>query len=314
MVSFFESFNEPVESLWRQLMTLDVVREQQAAFTCATGLPLAFLPARSSAPGSGGSDSARAVFCIQGCLGGQSGVVCQRVFQNAERRAAGGAAPVQYRCPTGLIKIIAPVLVRGRHVGNVVAGPFSLQKLDEATFRRIRRRLESIGHPMHADRLRIAWRFSPVITSERGRALALMVNMFAQYLSECGGRLLKEAAALRSPLLQKIEGVLREMQDRSISVRELAERVSLSPCHFCKVFKKQTGLTFTEYRARLRIERAQTLLENPHVRISEAAFEAGFDSIQYFNRVFRRMVGCSPSEYRGRRSAEIEAKKTPIQA
>jgi AraC-like DNA-binding protein len=77
--------------------------------------------------------------------------------------------------------------------------------------------------------------------------------------------------------------------------------VHLSPCYFCKLFKKQVGVTFTEYRARTRIEKAKTLLQDGHLRISEVAFEAGFDSIPHFNRVFRQQVGCSPSEYRAER-------------
>jgi AraC-like DNA-binding protein len=275
---------------------------------------LALLPARESVSDDGGGEPAKGVFCIQGCMGGQSGEVCQRVFQTAESRAVDGSSPVQYRCPTGLVKIIAPVFIGRRHAGNVVAGPFSLQKLNDVTFGRLKKRLEATGHKMQVDRLITSWRFSPVISSERGRALATMVNLFAQYLSECGGRLLREAKDLQSPLLRRIETVLKDSRDASMSVKELAERVSLSPCHFCKVFKKQTGVTFTEYRVRHRIQRAQELLRNPHLRISEVAFEAGFDSIQYFNRVFRRMTGCSPTDFRSGRGREIGVKKTTNQA
>lgn len=294
-------------ALWPRLTALDVVRQQQSAFTCATGLPLVLLPARESGT-CGNADPAKGVFCIQGCMGGQSGDVCQRVFQNAERRAADRTCPVQYRCPTGLVKIIAPVFIGGRHAGNVVAGPFSLQTLNDATFGRLKKRLAATGREMQVERLRTSWRFSPVISSERGRALATMVNLFAQYLSECGGRLLREAKDLQSPLLRRIQTVLNENRDASMSVKELAERVSLSPCHFCKVFKKQTGVTFTEYRLKLRIERAQELLRNPHLRISEIAFEAGFESIPYFNRAFRRQTGCSPSQYRARHGRKIQVK------
>ena len=314
MVSFLETSAGSGASLWSRLAALDVVRQQQAAFTCATGLPLALLPACESVTAGGGGEPARGVFCIQGCMGGRSGEVCQRVFHNAERRAVDGSTSVQYRCPTGLVKIIAPVFIGGRHAGNVVAGPFSLQKLGDAAFGRLKKRLEAIGYEMEVDRLRTSWRFSPVISSERGRALATMVNLFAQYLSECGGRLLREARDLRSPLLRRIEAVLKENREVSISVKELAERVSLSPCHFCKVFKKQTGVTFTEYRLKQRLERAQELLRNPHLRISEVAFEAGFDSIQYFNRVFRRATGCSPTAFRAGGSRETGAKKTTNQA
>jgi AraC-like DNA-binding protein len=50
--------------------------------------------------------------------------------------------------------------------------------------------------------------------------------------------------------------------------------------------------------ARARIERTKQLLLNPHMRISEAAYEAGFQSLSQFNRVFRRIAGESPTRYR----------------
>jgi AraC-like DNA-binding protein len=50
------------------------------------------------------------------------------------------------------------------------------------------------------------------------------------------------------------------------------------------------------------------------VRVSEAAFEAGFNSIPYFNRAFRRYVGCPPSEFRARGNGTNEVKRTTIRA
>ena len=74
----------------------------------------------------------------------------------------------------------------------------------------------------------------------------------------------------------------------------------MSAFYFCKVFKSATGLTFTHYVARSRIERTKQMLLNPHTRISEAAYEAGFQSLSQFNRVFRRFAGESPTSYRAR--------------
>jgi AraC-like DNA-binding protein len=64
------------------------------------------------------------------------------------------------------------------------------------------------------------------------------------------------------------------------------------------MFKKGTGINFTEYLSRVRIERSKNLLLNPHLRVSEIAFEVGFQSLTHFNRVFKNTVGESPSHYR----------------
>jgi len=296
---------------WLKLMDSATVRKQQGAFTGATELPLTLLPATA---GVGSSDAARAsaAFCVEGCLGGRSGEVCQRMLAGAEHRAAHNSEPVQLRCPAGLFKIIVPVFVGGRHVGNLLAGPFSQQSLDRETVRRLTRRLRQWGLEKRLAVLRASWRYSPLLGSERARSAATLLKMFAQYLSERGNQLLADEPEQSSPLLRKIEAYLAENHNGSVSTKELAQRVHLSPCYFCKLFKKQMGLTFTEYRRRARVEKAKRLLLDPHRRVSEAAFEAGFESIPYFNRVFRRFVGCSPTEYRAPVARTTEDKRLTI--
>ncbi len=298
---------------WLKLIESATVRKQQVAFTCGTGLPLTVVPATA---GVGGWDAlwANGAFCVEGCLGGRSGEVCQRILAGAERRAAQKSEPVKFRCPAGLFKIIVSVFVGGQHVGNLLAGPFSQQVLDTESLRRLTRRLRQWGLEKRVAGLRASWRYSPLLSSERSRSLATLLEMFAQYLSERSNQLLAHEPEQSTPLLRKIEAYLAENQNESVSTKDLAQRVHLSPCYFCKLFKKQTGLTFTEYRRRARVEKAKRLLLDPHRRVSEVAFEAGFESIPYFNRVFRRFMACSPSEYRAAVARTTEDKRLTIQA
>ena len=74
--------------------------------------------------------------------------------------------------------------------------------------------------------------------------------------------------------------------------------------HFCKVFKKTTGLKFTDYVARLRLEDAKAQLLNPSRRISEVAYDVGFQSLTQFNRMFKRVFGESPTEFRANLSGK----------
>ncbi len=294
-------------AVWLKLIESTIVCKQQAAFACTTGLTLTLVPATT---GVSGSEAARAsgLFCVDGCLGGRSGEVCQRILAGVERRAAQKSEPRQFRCPTGLLKIIVPVFVGGQHVGNLLAGPFSQQRLDKETLRRLARRLRQWGLEKHVTALRASWRYSPLLTDERNRSVATLLELFAHYLSERGNQVLTHEPEQSSPLLRKIEAYLAE-NNGSVSTKELAQRVHLSPCYFSKLFKKQTGLTFTEYRRRARVEKAKRLLLDPHRRVSEVAFEAGFESIPYFNRVFRRSLGCSPSEYRAASARTTEDKR-----
>jgi AraC-like DNA-binding protein len=64
------------------------------------------------------------------------------------------------------------------------------------------------------------------------------------------------------------------------------------------MFKKATGMTFTDYLGRVRVEKAKNLLLNPHLRVSEIAYAVGFQSLTHFNRVFRALTGQSPTDFR----------------
>ena len=68
--------------------------------------------------------------------------------------------------------------------------------------------------------------------------------------------------------------------------------------HFCKVFHKSTGLKFTDYVARVRLEDPRNRLLNPNLGISEIAYDVGFQSLTQFNRTFKRVFGQSPTEFR----------------
>ncbi|HTO03873.1 MAG TPA: helix-turn-helix transcriptional regulator [Opitutus sp.] len=83
-----------------------------------------------------------------------------------------------------------------------------------------------------------------------------------------------------------------------MSLHVAARSANMSPFYFCKAFKKATGLTFTGYLARTRIESVKSLLLNVHVNVSGATYAAGSRSLSRFNRVFRRVAGESPSDYR----------------
>jgi AraC-like DNA-binding protein len=80
-------------------------------------------------------------------------------------------------------------------------------------------------------------------------------------------------------------------------MQDAAHHVYLSSCYFCKMFKRTASMTFTEIfpaSESRKLNRCLAMLR----QITEAASEAGFESIPHFNRVFRKYVGVSPTQYR----------------
>jgi AraC-like DNA-binding protein len=285
---------------WERLLHSDVVRQFQMAFAEATGLPVTLLPASPESQPNGNRPNGNHHdhgFCIDGCLGPSSGNWCLRSLQGAERKAVTKHESVQFRCPSGLVKILVPVWIGEQHVGNVMVGPFSLETLNSARLRELRQRLKKFGLQNETERLQVSLNFSPVVRRDKAAAASELVKLFAKYLSESANSLCL-AQAQDSSLLKQVEACLAEFHDENLESRDVAQRLQLSPCHFCKLFKQQTGMTFSEFRLLRRVEQARKLLLDPRLRISEVAYQCGFGSVPYFVRAFRRHQGCSPTQYR----------------
>jgi AraC-like DNA-binding protein len=98
--------------------------------------------------------------------------------------------------------------------------------------------------------------------------------------------------------ISKAKTFARERAGGRITLRDVSAHVHVSKYHFCKTFKKSTGMTFTEYLTRLRIENAKKQLNDPRLAVTVVSDHAGFNSISQFNRAFHRYEGRSPTAYR----------------
>ena len=83
-----------------------------------------------------------------------------------------------------------------------------------------------------------------------------------------------------------------------LTVKTVSKSVYLSPNYFASLFKKATGVNFTDYVANIRIEKAKELLKNQNIKMYEIAQLVGFSDSRYFSQFFRRYTDCTPSEYR----------------
>ena len=87
--------------------------------------------------------------------------------------------------------------------------------------------------------------------------------------------------------------------DTAPDVNEIAAQVHLSTAAFCRYFKRQTRMTFTDFVNQYRVGQAKTLLLQGR-SVSEVAYDVGLESISYFNKLFRRHEGMNPSEFKKR--------------
>ena len=86
---------------------------------------------------------------------------------------------------------------------------------------------------------------------------------------------------------------------KPIDTQQIAEEVNLTLPAFCRYFKKATKLTYTDFVNQYRVQYAKKLLIQDK-NVTETCFECGFESLSYFNRIFKKFAGVSPSEFKRR--------------
>lgn len=101
--------------------------------------------------------------------------------------------------------------------------------------------------------------------------------------------------------ITRIKTFLADNYNRTFPVEELATMAGLSTSHFRALFKQQTGETVLQFQNRLKIAKACDLLRSGTCNVTEAAYATGFGDIYYFSRLFKKLTGRSPSNYRQRR-------------
>jgi len=85
--------------------------------------------------------------------------------------------------------------------------------------------------------------------------------------------------------------------DQQPDVNRVAAKVHLTTPAFCRYFKRQTNMTFTDFVNQYRIERAKNLLMQDH-NVTETCWAVGFESLSYFNKLFNKVVGENPSAFK----------------
>ena len=274
-----------------------IVREYEEAFREATGLSLRLVPegVADKRHSFGPHENPFCVLVAQTKGGCQE---CLRTQQEALRKLGRKLAPYQTQCFAGLTEVAVPVIIGGQHIATLLSAQVFRRPQTKEDFARLVAKLVEWGLETDLHQLEESYFHTRVVTEEQFRAMVRLLTLFAHHLAEFGNRCIVSARHGEPVPVARAKEYVREHSTDSVSMRGTAEHVHLSAFYFCKMFKRSTGMTFTEYVSRVRIEKAKNLLLNPHARVSEVAFASGFQSIPHFNRVFRKYTGMAPRAYR----------------
>jgi AraC-like DNA-binding protein/ligand-binding sensor protein len=282
-------------ALVAQLKRSQIFRDYEHAFRETTGLPINLRPIEAfDLPHHG--DPNESPFCVLMAQSNHSCAACLQLQKRVEQEAQ--LAPKTLKCFAGLCDSAVPVRVGDNLVAFLQTGQILLHTPTKTEFAKTTRELIKFGTEVDLKRLEEAFFQTRVITKKQYESILRLLTIFAQHLSTLSNQLVVQEANAESPQVTKARIFISEHQAEELSLGQVAGAVNMSAFYFCKTFKKATGMTFTDYLARVRIEKVKNLLLNPHKRVSEAAYEAGFQSLSQFNRVFRRIAGESPTVYR----------------
>lgn len=284
-------------ALVAQLKRSQIFKDYEQAFRETTGLPINLRPIEAfDLPHHG--DPKEAPFCALMAKSNHSCAACLQLQKRVEQEAQ--LQPKTLKCFAGLCDSAVPVRVGDNLIAFLQTGQILLHAPQKSEFTKATRELVSFGTAIDMKQLEEAYFQTRVITRKQYESILRLLTIFAQHLSAVSNQLMVEEATAESPAIARARAYIAEKHAEELSLSEVSHVVNMSAFYFCKTFKKSTGMTFTDYLARVRVEKVKNLLLNPHKRVSEAAYEAGFQSLSQFNRVFRRIAGEAPSAYRER--------------
>jgi len=272
-----------------------IYQDYERAFSELNSLPVALRPLESwQLPHHG--RRFENPFCKMLAQNSRSCAACLQVQQQLSETATQEAKTVI--CQAGLSDLAVPVRMGDKLIGFLTTGQVFRKQPTEAQFKRTAKLLAGWGVKMDAHKLHEAYFDTRILSSRQHKSVLKLLTIFAEHLSMMSNQIVLQDQNAESPVITRAKQFIAEHQGEELSLEQVAAAVHTSKFYFCKMFKKATGINFTDYLSRLRTERAKNLLLNPNLRVSEIAYEVGFQSLTHFNRVFKRILGRSPTDYR----------------
>jgi AraC-like DNA-binding protein len=271
------------------------------AFQKATGLEVRLVALNSQAEGRLGSNA----FCrwLNGVPAQRA--ACQRTHSRLRQKVRARPQPCKLECFAGLTELAVPVKLGAAAPAMLRCGQVFRKRPTEKGFQRMMESLRGDGAMVDGRRVHKLYFGTAVASAGRLRAATALLEILAKHLAEAAQQAATAPRDEAPASIVRAKEFVQQHLGEKIHTRQAAERACLSLQHFCREFKAATGMTFTEYAAGLRIEKARQLLAEPRLRISEVAYECGFRSIPHFDRVFKRHTGRSPTAYRDRQQARL---------
>jgi AraC-like DNA-binding protein len=283
--------NQVLERLSRS----QIYKDYERAFGEATGLPLTLSPADDWHLAHSGRRHENP-FCAQIARQSKACAACMQTQH--ELTSTAKEQPRTVTCFAGLNETAVPLRMGETLIGFLRTGEVLSHEPTARDFSKMARRLEGLGIKMEGEKLREAYFQTRIFSPKRYESVLQLLRIFAQHLSMVANQVVFQSENAEPLNITRAREYISANHTEDLSLSAVAHEAHMSIFYFCKQFKKATGLSFTDYLSRVRIEKAKEQLLKPNARVSEVAYEVGFQSLTHFNRVFKKLNGESPTTFR----------------
>jgi AraC-like DNA-binding protein len=285
-------------TLFEKLRRSELFVTYQNAFRSATGLPLRLVDNDTGAWCLDDEHVNRSPFCEKLNLCKTACQACISVNQRLMSDAA-ISGPTTCQCFAGMSASAVPIKAGNKLIGFLKTGQIFHRVPDKETFDAVSKTLSRQGLSKdQAESLRTAYLQTRAVEPERYQSMITLLATFAEQLGKHAEKLALISVNSEPAPIVKAKKFIEQTLADPLPLPLVARQAGLSESHFCRLFKETTGLTLTDYINRRRIEWAKRELLKPEVRISEIAFQIGYQSLSQFNRSFVRFTGNSPTNFR----------------
>jgi AraC-like DNA-binding protein/ligand-binding sensor protein len=283
-----------LHKLLDDLSSSDLFKEYEQAFKEVTHLPLLLRDPDASKPVKH-DQGVENPFCHFMREHNESCRTCMHVNgvhvpENSETQ--------HHTCFAGIHVSAVPVKLHDKVIGYLQTGEVLLEAPTAEHLSASAKQVLDWGFKTDSDEIHALLQSSQVLTPKQYEAVVRLLEIFAKHISTLAEKLSVTADHMEPDGIKKSREFITSNLQHELNLDKVAHVANMSAAHFCRMFKRATGMNFSEYVNRLRIEKAKSLMSSTGLSISQVAYEVGFNSVTHFNRTFRKITGSTPTEFK----------------
>ena len=239
---------DAAKALLQALSRSRIYQDYEKAFTEATGLPLSLRTHEMFNAALHGKKHENP-FCS---LMAESSRTCAACLETQQKISeSDGQAAKTVTCFAGFCDTAVPVRVGDELIGFLQTGQIAVKKPSKAKFNRITQQLLEWGIRVDLKKLEESYFHTRLLSTKQYESMVHLLEVFADHLSMIANQVAVQQENAESPMIKKAREYIQEHKTDDLSLGDVAKTVNASTFYFCKMFKKATGLNFTEYRKAL---------------------------------------------------------------